>query len=281
MLQLTGKANYNRATILKESFTAGTQSTSYKLIRIKNAGGFLGGFGRVKELDGDAVAFVSIGMHLNLALHRSSEDNIIVDVIDITKEYLQDTISCIRKRSLSKATEDVAAHNDSNSIYQSPSELVGQLFDSLERLAASECDLKEAIFDAVFFRIMVELYHESQILDVIEASDYKNITDCISETISEDLSKKWKVEDIANALNMSKATLQRKLKESGSDFSQTINTCRLDHARKLLMYTDLSVSQIAVKCGFDSHAYFSALFKKKYGIAPREFKSYVITGQTT
>ncbi|MGR5442257.1 helix-turn-helix transcriptional regulator [Vibrio mediterranei] len=134
---------------------------------------------------------------------------------------------------------------------------------------------QEAIFDAVIFRLMVELYQNSLILDILELEDHKNIIDCISEAISNDLERKWKVEDLAKALNMSKPTLQRKLKETGSDFSQTINTCRLHQARKLLMYTDYSVSQIAMKCGFDSHAYFSSLFKKRYGTTPREFKNYV------
>lgn len=64
---------------------------------------------------------------------------------------------------------------------------------------------------------------------------------------------------------------QRELGVSPQDYLQDL---RLEHAQNLLI-TDpkLSVGQIAEACGYSSQYYFSSVFKKAFGIPPREFRS--------
>ena len=72
---------------------------------------------------------------------------------------------------------------------------------------------------------------------------------------------------------ISKMQLYRKIKAllncSANDYIMNV---RLQKARYYLQHEDLSVSEIAIKTGFSSSAYFSTVFKSKFGVKPTEFK---------
>ena len=85
---------------------------------------------------------------------------------------------------------------------------------------------------------------------------------------------KIKTEDIANALNTSYRTLARKFSsETGTTVSETLSKIRLDHAKKLLISTDLPIYTIAVESGFENEFYFSKCFKQKENISPSAYRT--------
>ena len=47
---------------------------------------------------------------------------------------------------------------------------------------------------------------------------------------------------------------------------------KLGRARTLLTDTNLTVKEVAFRCGFESEHYFSRLFKRKTGVAPGEWR---------
>ncbi|HHV13363.1 MAG TPA: response regulator [Clostridiales bacterium] len=48
--------------------------------------------------------------------------------------------------------------------------------------------------------------------------------------------------------------------------------CRMERAKELLLTSNLSISEIALEIGYDNFTYFSRLFKKKTGYAPKDYK---------
>jgi len=50
-----------------------------------------------------------------------------------------------------------------------------------------------------------------------------------------------------------------------------VNAIRIERAKLLLRDTELTISQVACRVGFDNPAYFSRLFKKQTTMSPREF----------
>ncbi len=56
---------------------------------------------------------------------------------------------------------------------------------------------------------------------------------------------------------------------TGATFLEYLTNVRLSHAHRLLIQTDMSVSEISRRTGFTSAAYFSRMFKKIYGIPPK------------
>lgn len=78
---------------------------------------------------------------------------------------------------------------------------------------------------------------------------------------------------IANHINYSVSYLRYIFKKEGRcSVIQCINEIRLEKARGLLMRTSLSVTDIALNCGFGDSNYFSTAFKRKYGVSPTGYK---------
>lgn len=79
----------------------------------------------------------------------------------------------------------------------------------------------------------------------------------------------FNVEDLAEAVALSKTHLNRKLNAlMGQSAVKMIQNHRLVEARKMLLQKEGNVSEIAFACGFNSAAYFVKCFKAKYNETP-------------
>lgn len=83
----------------------------------------------------------------------------------------------------------------------------------------------------------------------------------------------WSVDALALAFNVSSSTLRRRLSGEGTSVSQCVRDMRLETAMSLLQGTSLQVSEIAGRCGYDSHSRFSAAFRQRFGFAPSRLRS--------
>lgn len=61
-------------------------------------------------------------------------------------------------------------------------------------------------------------------------------------------------------------------KRMGIKFTQYLNDLRINYAIKLMKTTDLSITDIAFKCGYSDRIYFSKVFKRVSGMTPKEFR---------
>lgn len=81
------------------------------------------------------------------------------------------------------------------------------------------------------------------------------------------------LESVAEAAHMSPAWFSRKFHRAvGLGFKEYLTHVRLENAEELLLTTSLSVTEIALICGFSNGNYFGDAFKKARGISPREFR---------
>ncbi len=54
--------------------------------------------------------------------------------------------------------------------------------------------------------------------------------------------------------------------------TQIVNRARLNYAAGQLAHTDRNILEICLDCGFDSLCHFYGLFKRQYGLTPRQFR---------
>ncbi|MET0244932.1 MAG: DNA-binding response regulator, partial [Flavitalea sp.] len=82
------------------------------------------------------------------------------------------------------------------------------------------------------------------------------------------------VEEICSSLGISKVQLYRKIRD-GLDISinEYILNTRLNKAKYLLQDETLTISEISYQVGFSSASYFSTVFKGKFNMTPKEFRS--------
>ena len=62
-------------------------------------------------------------------------------------------------------------------------------------------------------------------------------------------------------------------KETGINPIKYLTNIRMQHAMQLLQNTELSVNEIAIKCGFSCGNYFSKSFKKNTKLTPYQFRN--------
>jgi YesN/AraC family two-component response regulator len=81
------------------------------------------------------------------------------------------------------------------------------------------------------------------------------------------------VEDICKNMGVSRVQLYRKVKALlNINVNDYILNTRLQKAKYLLQHEEFSIGEIAYKVGFSSPAYFSTVFKSKFGVTPKAFK---------
>jgi AraC-like DNA-binding protein len=109
--------------------------------------------------------------------------------------------------------------------------------------------------------------------------------DCSGETDDQRLLKKalnivelniadplFGVEKLAEAMNMSRGNLHRKLKAvTNCSPGEFIRGVRLKRAANLLRHQTDSVAQVGFTVGFEDQSYFSKSFKKQFGVSPSEY----------
>lgn len=81
------------------------------------------------------------------------------------------------------------------------------------------------------------------------------------------------VDEVCGWLDISRSYFHRLYTAAfGVTFSQDVIAGRLDYAAELLTTTDMSVSAVAEKCGYESDAYFMRQFRQHRGCTPTEYR---------
>jgi AraC family transcriptional regulator len=81
------------------------------------------------------------------------------------------------------------------------------------------------------------------------------------------------VAEAAAAATLSPYHFHRQFKALfGQSPMRFVQACRLTAARRLLLTTDLPVTQVCFAAGFESLGSFSALFAKRFGCSPRSYR---------
>lgn len=105
---------------------------------------------------------------------------------------------------------------------------------------------------------MLEDNHASNIIKYVN-ENYAHITD---------------MEEVANKFFISKYYLCRIFKKSiGVSFISYLNTIRIKAACELLKTENLYLSEIAIRCGYNSTPYFCKVFKDEKGVSPSEYRN--------
>ena len=89
----------------------------------------------------------------------------------------------------------------------------------------------------------------------------------------------WTVKEAASFANISYSYFSRNFKKVyGIPFSAYMESLRLREGERLLMTTNLGVTEIAAAIGFASTSYFIYHFRQYYGLSPRAFRNQIQTG---
>ena len=167
------------------------------------------------------------------------------------------------------STEDISFHNVIRS------KKSAGLFDNVAAQYRSHEEFRSARIKSAVLDLLVDLtvnhsYGYTEYEKVGTSSD-ENIKLSIGY-IKSHYAEQLNIDRIAAEAGLSKYYFIRQFKlATGLSPITFLNTIRCENAKKLLKKSDLSVHEIAEKCGYYNDSYFSKTFKKHIGCLPSEY----------
>lgn len=105
----------------------------------------------------------------------------------------------------------------------------------------------------------------------LSVSTDTTFTERLKSIIEADLSKSWKLADLASILHMSEVSIRKKLEKESNNFNTLVLDIRMHQAAKLITTTEKHINRIANEVGYTSTSYFIRNFKEFFGITPKQF----------
>lgn len=139
--------------------------------------------------------------------------------------------------------------------------------------------IKEYSSQQNYFREICGTALKKIIIDLhkINFNTQNNSTDAINkitEYINMNFTKEIKNSDLSEIAGYHEYYLNRLfIKYTGISMHKYILNLRINEARRLLLNTNLSISDIASQIGFNSNTHFSSYFKKELGVTPFEYRN--------
>lgn len=111
---------------------------------------------------------------------------------------------------------------------------------------------------------------KTQTIGKLDRKFVSEFTSLVESNLSND---EFAVDDICKSLGISRVQLYRKVKALlNINVNDYILNTRMQKAKYLLQHEELNISEISYQVGFSSPAYFSTVFKSKFGVTPKAFK---------
>ena len=155
-------------------------------------------------------------------------------------------------------------------------ESVQNLYHHIVHVCLEEEDLTELRIQAGVSELWTRLFHYLY-REESEQQENKNILAQarlrkMMQFIWDHFHEKITLDDIAASANISKSAALRCFR-SGMQTSPVgyLNNFRLNRAKELLLTSHSTVSEIAVSVGFDNVGYFDRVFRRTFGLTPKQF----------
>ena len=210
----------------------------------------------------DGVIFLIPKMDIHSAVPDGGE--YVRSILNISDTYM-DKLACITGKACIDAIFAreciLPCEEDSNEIIS--------IFESMSKIKRSDSSPLKM------------LYYISKLFFVLSESGMPHVPPLQSRIsgalhyINENLEFPMTLDDICAYVHLSKYHFCRLFAaDIGMTPFEYINGRRISMAKKYLLFTDMPVSEIAVKTGFSSFSAFSNYFRKKEGISPSGFRKH-------
>lgn len=106
-----------------------------------------------------------------------------------------------------------------------------------------------------------------------EAGSTGNVIPAVQQYIQKNYREALSLEVLGEQVHLHPNYLSQLFKtETGQNISAYITDVRLTEAANLLTESDLKISEIMARVGYQKSQYFSNLFREKYGVTPKEYR---------
>lgn len=147
------------------------------------------------------------------------------------------------------------------------SALMAEYSVNMEQLNFRKKSLFYRLMDILLNKYLIESKTRMDMMN--EDEMFGNVLKYIRENYSHQLS----LSDVASTVFMTSSAFSRYFKKSaGINFLEYLNNLRMQNALEDLLYSEKSLTRIAMDHGFTNPSMFSKAFKSAYGMSPTDYK---------
>ena len=174
--------------------------------------------------------------------------------------------------SLASSSHAVAALLEGESRVLRGVDRSGDVLHALEKIVEAFSQPGDrALLDVLLAELLLRVADIAQ--DDAIAPNARSYVQQAMDYIAEHLCAPLRVGEIARAVNIAPAYLQRVFKQTMDvTLVEYVNRQRVEQARQLLMFTDDAVVDVAVATGFNSRQHFFRVFSAVTGMSPQQFR---------
>lgn len=215
------------------------------------------------------IIFIERGLrfHCKIIKHNKESPPLkFVGIDRVTLNYLKNiTYSLygynVNEKQLSRCLADKAISINANEDYVSLFKLISNASD----------DITKAIKVAY---LISKLKTRDKLIFSLNISATTYFSDKVRGLILEDLSKKWRLNLIAEEFNISEITVRKRLDSENTSFNNLILDLRMNKALQLLHENEHQIHKISKLIGISTPSYFIKIFKEYFGVTPKQYMLY-------
>ena len=135
------------------------------------------------------------------------------------------------------------------------------------------CEKLKRLKDVYELRYSVMIDFAERIKKLSGPQDYSVDVSYAVQFIKNSSNKNIGIADVVAAGKKSRSCLLRKFREeTGVTMGKYIMKCKLEDARIMLTYSNMTLAEISAYLNFSSQSYFQNTFKKEYGVTPAVYR---------
>ena len=194
-------------------------------------------------------------------------------VITVPQRPLESLAAVVAPELLAQIRTPAVLHVDPASRH---AEALMPLFDAIEREASTHAPGQVGAGMSLVVALFVQIARIAQsehAAGAVTRSRKAGQIERFRAMLDEHCRQRVSADGYARALGVTRGQLTRLCREVlGMSALDAINARVLHEAQRELVYSSLSIKQVAAELGFDDEAYFGRFFKKHTGLRPTEFR---------
>ncbi len=150
---------------------------------------------------------------------------------------------------------------------------VRQTISQLEQESQKSDPVANQMSELLFAQLVMTLKRHRYATDNPSATTQEALLDKLIARLAGSLNKSFVLENFCEQEQCSERALRQQFRtQTGMTINHYLRQLRICHAQYLLQHTELMVSEVAMRCGFEDSNYFSVVFNREVGMTPVQWR---------
>ena len=150
---------------------------------------------------------------------------------------------------------------------------VRQTISQLEQESQKSDPVANQMSELLFAQLVMTLKRHRYATDNPSATTQEALLDKLITRLAGSLNKSFVLEKFCEQEQCSERALRQQFRtQTGMTVNHYLRQLRICHAQYLLQHTELMVSEVAMRCGFEASNYFAVVFNRGVGMPPVQWR---------